>query len=112
LRLGERPAFESSQLIFLDDDALHLISNRLTNALGVGGHSVIVNVDKNDKEPFLTISSMLDTSSQSLARVQVAGSIKSGIALFIQGACLSDGQTARFISILNCRTIYLEATNR
>jgi hypothetical protein len=100
VELAERAPFESSSLISLDSNSQQLIGERLVLALGSGSGCVIVSVDEDRKAPFLLISSMLDaedevfiTSSQSLARqlssAQIAGSIKSGLALFIQGSCAS-----------------------
>lgn len=111
VELAERPPIENDSLIPLDNRSQQLISERLITALGSGSSCVDVSVDEDRKEPFLQISSMLDavdndfiTYSQSLARqlskAQIAGSIKSGSALFIQGSCMVDDQLTRFITVI------------
>lgn len=110
--LENRAPVLSDVLIFLDASGNGLIAKRLTDTLSTGSHCVEVTVeDASNGSPFCCASSMLDATDEkfishskhlakALSQAQTSGSIKAGSAVFIQGSCIADGQSARFITII------------
>jgi hypothetical protein len=110
--LPERPPFFSESLISLEENGKQLVAKRMVDTLSSGSHCVDVTIDDSTAgSPFSYISSMLDATnehfienskylSRELIRAQTAGSIKAGVAIFVQGTCLYDNQNSRFIAII------------
>ena len=104
------PPIMSEELFDCSDlEKQQLIINRLTETLGKS--SKCVDVEVQTPNTFNIISSLIDAEdtifisytqelSELLSNAQTGGSINSGSALFMQGLCNYDGQTARFIAII------------
>lgn len=111
-QMADHPPVLSDQLMTLHRNGQSLVGQRLVATMSTGSHCIDVTVTDCSKDsPFAMVASMLDgddsefiASSQRLARLltqaQVAGAIKSGSAIFIQGTCVSDGLDRRFIAII------------
>ncbi|MDR2982918.1 MAG: nucleoid-associated protein [Puniceicoccales bacterium] len=110
--MSERPPILSDELPSLDDSGKVLIGKRLVATMALGNHSVEVTVeDASTGSPFDHATSMLDSTdnvfiekskhlARSLSLAQTVGQIKSGSVIFIQGNCVIDGTSSRYISII------------
>ena len=108
----ERPPVLNENLISLDENGKALVSNRLTTILGSGSHCIEVMVnDATQGSPFDLATLMIDASdedftatsqliAQNLSTVQIAGQIKSGSAIFVQGTCAAENLQSRFMAII------------
>ena len=105
-----RPAVVSNSLLSLEDrEAEELMRSRLIATFGQGSKCVDVQVEA--PTAFNDLTFMLDAADQdfinrsqtlasSLSNAQTAGSIKAGVAIFMQGVCFYDGQELRFIAVI------------
>lgn len=108
----ERPPVLSDELVALDEKGSALVARRLTDTVASGSHCVDVSVEDSSKgSTFDKATAMLDADdikflsySQQLASdlssAQTAGAIKSGSALFVQGTCMADNASVRFLAII------------
>jgi hypothetical protein len=111
-QITERPPVLSEDLIRLDERGKDLVGKRLVNTVAAGSHCVDVTVDDASiGSPFDRTTAMLDNDNaafidasrqlaHTLSTSQTAGPIKSGSAIFVQGTCVADGETSRFIAII------------
>ncbi|MDR2034264.1 MAG: nucleoid-associated protein [Helicobacteraceae bacterium] len=112
-----RTPVRSDSLITLDTEGRRLMSERLNEALALGSHCVDVTVSDNTVEcSFNLIASMLNatgddfierskTLADRLTSAQRQGSIKAGVAIFIQGECINDNEDpTRFITVIKAET--------
>ncbi|MDB5344310.1 MAG: hypothetical protein JWP89_2687 [Schlesneria sp.] len=109
---AERPPIFSTTLVALDAPGKTLVAKRLVDTVSTGSGSVDVDVDDDSQgSTFDNTTRMMDqtdavfieistTLAKALADAQTAGSIKSGVALFVQGECRVDGNQARFMAII------------
>lgn len=111
-QFNESPPVLSASLVPLDANGKSLVGKRIIDTVASGSHCVDVTVsDGTVGSPFDNATSMLDSDdddfiqrskqlAESLSRAQNTGSIKAGAAIFIQGTCVADSQTSRFLSII------------
>ncbi len=110
--LTERPPVLSDELVVLDEPGKKLVARRLVDTVASGSHCVDVDVeDSTVGSPFDKATGMLDLDDDgfvansrnlatSLSTAQTAGSIRAGSAIFIQGTCVVDGESARFLAVI------------
>lgn len=111
-QFNERPPVLSASLVPLDVNGKNLVGKRIIDTVASGSHCVDVTVsDAAVGSPFDNATAMLDSDdddfitrskqlAESLSLAQTTGSIKAGAAVFIQGSCVADSQTSRFIAII------------
>lgn len=105
-------AIETTELLALNDAAKRLICDRLVSCTGSNSHCVDVEVENHaEGSAFQKCVSLLDsppatfsTTSASLARalsqVQISGSIKAGLGVFLQGTGWQDNTEVRWICVM------------
>lgn len=111
-QMAERPPLLSDELALLDDKGKQLVARRLIDTIASGSHCVDVEVeDSSIGSPFQKATAMLDMDddgftdhskqlAQSLSTAQTAGTIKSGSAIFVQGTCVADSLSSRFLAVI------------
>jgi len=110
--IEDYPPSYSSKLMNIDERAKGLLAKRMTAAIGSGSHCVPVTVDDS------TVGSPFDFSTrllrcddinfvnhsrhlaEMLSAAQLAGSIKAGTAIFVEGTCVLDDFQKHYIAII------------
>ena len=110
--MDDSPPYLSEELATINDNEKELIGNRIKTTMASGSHSVEVTVDDNTQgSPYDHITQMLDKNDEmfvqksqhlanALSSAQTVGQIKSGLAIFIQGNCVIDGDKRRYIAVI------------
>ena len=103
------PIMSDYLMLLADAKAKELMKGRINAAIGQGSKAVDVQVET--PTTFHLLTSMLDAKDEqfiqysknlanSLSLVQTAGTIKAGIAVFIQGICFYNDERLRFIAVI------------
>jgi hypothetical protein len=111
LEAGKKPEL-SEEPIELDPKGADLLAVRLSQALGSSSHSIDLNVDQHSqgsafdvttrlldapKKDFISLSKEL---ADKLAKAQTAGSVKSGVAVIIEGTMGTKAENRRFVCLI------------
>lgn len=103
------PQMSDSLMLLTDVKAKGLMFDRINSTIGQGSKSVDVQVET--PAVFHILTSMLDADddqfihyskdlANALSLVQTAGTIKAGVAVFIQGKCFYNDESLRFIAVI------------
>lgn len=115
LEAERQPAY-SDEFLELDPKGEQLLCKRLTDSLGSDSHSVELAVELDGEgSPFHIVTQLLNASDRDyiklskelaarLTNAQTAGTIKSGIAVFIDGTMGNNSTPERFVAVLKAES--------